>query len=26
VFNFVAPLEEAGAAVTSEPDTRVGAR
>jgi probable phosphoglycerate mutase len=26
LFNFVAPLEEAGAPVTSEPDTRVGAR
>jgi len=25
-FNFVAPLEEAGAPVTSEPDTSVGAR
>lgn len=25
-FNFVAPLEEAGAPVTSEPDARVGAR
>jgi 2,3-bisphosphoglycerate-dependent phosphoglycerate mutase len=26
LFNFVAPLEEAGAPVTSEPDARVGAR
>ena len=26
VFNFVAPLEEAGAPVTSEPDANVGAR
>ena len=26
VFNFVAPLEEAGAPVTSEPDVRVGAK
>ena len=26
LFNFVAPLEEAGAPVTSEPDTSVGAR
>lgn len=25
LFNFVAPLEEAGAAVTSEPDAKVGA-
>src|SRR6185436_12081012 len=25
LFNFVAPLEEAGAAVTSEPDVKVGA-
>jgi broad specificity phosphatase PhoE len=25
-FNFVAPLEEAGAPVTSEPDASVGAR
>jgi broad specificity phosphatase PhoE len=26
LFNFVAPLEEAGAPVTSEPDARVGAK
>ena len=26
LFNFVAPLEEAGATVTSEPDAKVGAR
>ena len=26
LFNFVAPLEEAGAPVTSEPDAKVGAR
>lgn len=26
LFNFVAPLEEAGAPVTSEPDVKVGAR
>jgi broad specificity phosphatase PhoE len=26
MFNFVAPLEEAGAPVTSEPDAKVGAR
>jgi broad specificity phosphatase PhoE len=26
MFNFVAPLEEAGASVTSEPDAKVGAR
>ncbi|HEY1952899.1 MAG TPA: histidine phosphatase family protein [Gemmatimonadaceae bacterium] len=26
LFNFVAPLEEAGAAVTAEPDAKVGAR
>lgn len=26
LFNFVAPLEEAGAAVTSKPDAKVGAR
>jgi probable phosphoglycerate mutase len=26
LFNFVAPLEEAGALVTSEPDASVGAR
>jgi broad specificity phosphatase PhoE len=26
LYNFVAPLEEAGAPVTSEPDIRVGAR
>jgi probable phosphoglycerate mutase len=25
-YNFVAPLEEAGAPVTSEPDANVGAR
>jgi broad specificity phosphatase PhoE len=26
LYNFVAPLEEAGAPITSEPDARVGAR
>jgi broad specificity phosphatase PhoE len=26
LFNFVAPLEEAGAPVTAEPDAKVGAR
>jgi hypothetical protein len=26
LYNFVAPLEEAGAPVTSEPDVNVGAR
>jgi probable phosphoglycerate mutase len=26
LFNFVAPLEEAGAPVTSRPDVKVGAR
>ena len=26
LFNFVAPLEEAGAPVTSKPDAKVGAR
>jgi broad specificity phosphatase PhoE len=26
LFNFVAPLEEAGAPVTAEPDVKVGAR
>jgi broad specificity phosphatase PhoE len=26
LFNFVAPLEEGGAAVTSQPDASVGAR
>ncbi len=26
LFNFVAPLEEAGAPVTSEPDAKIGTR
>jgi hypothetical protein len=26
LFNFVAPLEEAGAPVTSKPDAKIGAR